>query len=756
MKRIKATVNGRVQGVGFRPTVARYAADFGLAGHVSNTPLGVVLELEGPPQKIEAFLDRLQSAPPPQARIEKIAVEEVVAYGQKGFEIVASSRSGDLLAGMPPDLATCDDCLREINDPANRRYRYPFTNCTNCGPRFTIIESLPYDRSVTSMKIFEMCPECSREYHAPTDRRYDAQPNACAVCGPSLCLIDMKGSALPGEQIAETARLLKGGAIVAVKGLGGYHLCCDATDDAAARLLRERKKRPHKSLAVMFASLDEARRHCVIDEAERKFLTDVARPIVIVKLRGDAGLSKLISPDTADVGAFLPYTPLHHLLLAETGPLVMTSGNLADEPIAKDETELKRVLGRIADYALVHDRPIVRRCDDSVMKIVDGKPLYIRRSRGLVPDHVDLPLEGPSVLACGAEMKNTFCVTRGRQAFASQHIGDLSDYIAYEFFAESVADLTKLLQVAPVAVAHDLHPDYLATRYALESPIRTKIAVQHHHAHTAACLVENGLDEKVIGVALDGSGFGPDDTIWGGEFLVADLAGYRRAAHFRQYPLPGGDEATRNPVRIALSYLLADLPDADEATIKKLLPGLRAEEFSVLRQMIEHGLRSPLSSSAGRLFDAVSALMGLCDRITYEGQAAIRLQEHATAQTDARYDYEIDRDANPAVVSFAPMIRRIVEDKMRGADTALVAQKFHNTVAAATAETCAIIGTAESLGAVALSGGVFQNELLLGLVEKELRDRGLKVYTHTALPPNDACVALGQAAVALTKLRGGI
>ncbi len=753
MKRIQATVTGRVQGVGFRPTVARYAADFGLAGQVSNTPLGVVIEVEGPTAKIESFLDRLQSAPPPQARIEKIAVDEVAAVGRKGFAIVASSRSGDLVAGMPPDLATCADCLREINDPDNRRYRYPFTNCTNCGPRFTIIERLPYDRPVTSMKIFEMCPECSREYHAPTDRRYDAQPNACRVCGPSVKFVDARGNALPGEPIAEAARLIRSSAIVAVKGLGGYHLCCDATNDATVRLLRERKNRPHKSLAVMFASLDEAQRYCVLDEIERKFLTDVARPIVIAKLRKGCGLSALISPDTKDVGAFLPYTPLHHLLLAETEPLVMTSGNLADEPIAKDETELRRILGRIADYALIHDRPIVRRCDDSVMKMVDGKPLHIRRSRGLVPDHVEMPLDGLPVLACGAELKNTFCVTRGRQAFASQHIGDLSDYIAYKFFTESVADLTKLLEVEPRAVAHDLHPDYLATRYALESPIATKIAVQHHHAHIASCIVENRLDGKVVGVALDGSGYGTDGTIWGGEFLVADLADVRRAAHFRQYPLPGGDEATRNPVRIALSYLLADMPEADEATIKKLLPGLEREEFAVLRRMIETGMRSPMSSSAGRLFDAVSALLGLCDRITYEGQAAIRLQERATAQTEETYEYTIEQAAEPAIVSFAPMIRRIAEEKLNGADTATIARKFHNTVAAAVAETCAFIGEAEGLDAMALSGGVFQNDLLLRLIENNLRNRGMRVYTHTTLPPNDACVALGQAAVAVARLR---
>ena len=745
-------MSGRVQGVGFRPTVWRYAADSGLSGFVKNDPSGVIIEAEGDEAKIAAFFDRIKNAPPEQARIERIDIKEIPAAGANGFKIISSRRSGDLLVGMPPDLATCDDCLKEILDPDDRRYRYPFTNCTNCGPRFTIIRELPYDRPYTSMKSFEMCADCSGEYHNPADRRFDAQPNACPVCGPSLRLVDATGKEVPGDPISEAGRLLKEGKILAVKGLGGYHLCCDAASDGAVRSLRDRKNRPAKSLAVMFASLEEINKHCEVNESEKAELLSTARPIVVLARRDASQVSALVSPDTRDVGAFLPYTPLHHLLLSEISPLIMTSGNIAEEPIAKDRRELDRILGRIADYALVHNRPIVRRCDDSVLKIVRGRRLPVRRSRGMVPDHIELPLDGPPVLACGAELKNTFCVTRGRQAFLSQHIGDLVEYAAYRFYCESIDDMTRLLKITPGVVVCDMHPDYLSTRYALKSGIENRIAVQHHHAHIASCMAENGLNEKVIGVALDGTGYGPDGTVWGGDFLICDLEDFRRIAHFKQYPLPGGDEAVRHPVRMALSYLVSEPETNSEELINTLLPDLSHSERDILSRMITKKIRSPLTSSAGRLFDAVSALLGVCTTITYEGQAAIRLQTLAERGVSSHYSFEIDDRGDVLVISFAPMIREIIEDMKAGGKKPRISAMFHNTVAEAVAETCELLRDNEKINRAVLSGGVFQNDLLLSLATNALHKRGFEVYTHTLVPPNDGGIALGQAAVALARL----
>lgn len=748
-KRVSVTISGRVQGVGFRPTVYRHAANLGVSGFVKNAPSGVIVEAEGDSGSVSDFLEKLRNEPPGRAVIERIEVKEITPTGENGFQIVPSLGSGDLTVGMPPDLATCDDCLSELFDPGDRRNRHPFINCTNCGPRFTIIHRLPYDRDKTSMASFKMCSKCASEYSDPTDRRFDAQPNACTACGPKLCIIDSNGRPMEGDSIRIAAGFLRSGAIVAVKGLGGYHLCCDALNDGPVRMLRERKRRPFKAMAVMFKSAGEIEKCCRLGEPEREELSSPARPIVVVPRRNPCGLSTLISPDTTDAGVFLPYTPLHHLLLNEISPLVMTSGNLADEPIAKDESELNRILGRVADYALVHNRPIVRRCDDSVVKIVDGRRLFLRRSRGHVPDSIELPFDGPSVLGCGAELKNTFCVTRGRSAFVSQHIGDLTDYKSYEFFLESTEDLFRLLEVRPEIAAHDMHPGYLSTRYARESGLKKLEAVQHHHAHIAACMVEHNLCEQVIGVALDGMGMGDDGTVWGGEFLVADLTGYRRAFHFKQYRMPGGDQATLNPERMAFSCLLSEL-DGDEAVTARVLPGIDGEMRGVLRRMIEKGLHSPMTSSAGRLFDAVSAMLGLCRRISYEGQAAIRLQTVAADSVDSAYPFSLDN----GVLSFGPMIREIVLDIEKGVDKGRISAMFHNTVALGVGAVCEEIRSQEGIKRIVLSGGVFQNELLLKLVAEKLRERGFDVYSHFLLPPNDACLALGQAAVAMARRNG--
>ncbi len=748
-KRIRAVVNGRVQGVGFRPTVYNHAIKSNLTGFVKNIPSGVIIEAEGEGESITDFLERLRKEPPKQAYIEALHTEEIRPLGDVVFEISPSTRSGDLLIGMPPDLATCDECRDELFDSKNRRYKYPFINCTNCGPRFTIVQELPYDREKTSMDSFKLCDQCYAEYTDPGDRRFDAQPNACAVCGPALTLIDDKGEPLPGNPIEETAGLLGNGRIIAIKGLGGYHLSCVATSNEAISLLRSRKNRPSKALAVMFSSIEEVKRHCEVNETEERELTSFARPVVILHRRDTSDLSKLISPDSEDIGAFLPYTPLHYLLLSQIDCLVMTSGNLAEEPIVKDEQELRRVLGNIADFALIHNRPIVRRCDDSVMKFIQNKPLLIRRSRGFVPEPIELPFEGPPVIACGAELKNTFCITRGNKAFLSQHIGDLTEYTSYHFYKESIDDLLRLLKVEPEIVAHDMHPDYLSTRHAQKLGIGNIVPIQHHHAHIAACMVEHKINEPVIGVAFDGAGYGPDGTVWGGEFFLADYSSCQRVAHIRQYRMPGGEEAIRNPIRMALSYIVTDFELKADSYYGSLFRAIPPDESGILQQMIKNGFRSPLTSSCGRLFDAVAALLGICDTISYEGQAAIRLQSLSKSGENATYPFDIAQGDGLKVISFSPMIRKIIADLKSGKEKAVISAMFHNTIAASVAEMCNQIRSSEGITKVVLSGGVFQNDMLLALTEENLKKAGFEVYSHQKVPPNDGGIALGQAAIAI-------
>lgn len=761
--RFRIRVTGRVQGVGFRPTVFRLAAARGLSGCVRNTTAGVTIEAQGEQRAVLDFVAALKLRPPEQARIESFDARAIppehdgMGAGQSDFEIVTSSRSGALVAGMPPDLATCAACRAELFEPANRRYRYPFINCTNCGPRFSIIGQLPYDRACTSMASFDLCPKCRFEYEDPSNRRFEAQPNACPLCGPRARLILTDGSERTGDPFESAADFLRNGRIVALKGIGGYHLCCDALSDPAVDLLRRRKNRAGKPLAVMFSRLEEARLYAEISDIEESELSGCASPIVILRRKrakdgGGARLSRLVSPDTDDIGAFLPYSPIHHLLLAETGPLVMTSGNRAGEPIAKDEEELKRLLGPVADAAIVHDRPILRRCDDSVLKIVEGKRLVFRRSRGIVPDPIPLPFSAFPVLACGADMKNTVCVTRGNQAFVSPHIGDLRDLRSYRFFIETIRDFGRLLQSRPALVAHDAHPGYLSTRYAREIEGLPLLAVQHHHAHIASCMAEHGLAGPVIGVALDGTGFGPDGTVWGGEFLVADFKSWRRAAHFRRYRMPGGEQAVLEPARMALSCLLSDLEETGrDALSRKLLPSITRDEWQALPGMIERGLRSPFTSSAGRLFDAVAALLGMPEPVSYEGQAAVRLQALAGRDETSSYPFSIESSGEMIVVSFRPMIVAVSSDVPAGVDRGSIADKFHNTVADAIAATCSIIGEREHLDEVVLSGGVFQNDLLLVRASGRLARGGFKVYSHRLVPPNDGGISLGQAAIAAAR-----
>jgi hydrogenase maturation protein HypF len=748
-KRLRITVNGRVQGVGFRPTVYRFALVWSLTGTVSNHAQGVVIEVQGHPDRLTAFSLELQAHPPANARVESLRTEEIPLQSEQDFRIISSQRAGELLAGMPPDLGLCPDCLQELFSPENRRFHYPFINCTNCGPRFTIIGQLPYDRPYTSMAGFKLCPACSREYTNPEDRRFDAQPNACPVCGPSLGFLDAALNPLAGDSFAHAVRCLKAGAIVAIKSLGGYHLACDARQDASVRRLRQRKNRPDKSLAVMFASLSELRGYCATTEIEEHELSSPAQPIVILKIRQPGDLSPALSPDSPDIGAFLPYTPLHHLLLAEISPLVMTSANRCEEPIITDEPNLADILGSIADYALTHNRPIVRRCDDSVLKIAAGRRLFFRRSRGFVPDPITLPFSGQAVLGCGAENKNTFCLTHHHQAVLSQHIGDLSDYPAFRFYEEEIQDLKKLLDIEPTVIAHDCHPDYRSTRYALASGIAHQIPVQHHHAHIAACMAENQLKGPVLGVAFDGSGYGLDGTVWGGEFLKADYIGFTRKARLFPVPMPGNEEAVLHPQRMAFSCLYSLFPDSWKEATAQFLPGLKQDEIKLLAQMIKNKFQAPLTSSVGRLFDSVAALLAAGGAISYEGQAAVRLQALVDPRVEDAYPFSLANKEDLWEISLRELFAAIMTDLEAKIPVSRIAGRFHNTLAEMIMHTCSQLRGQEGLNQVALSGGVFQNDFLLEKAIKKLKGAGFDVYHHQKVPPNDAGVSLGQAAVAM-------
>jgi hydrogenase maturation protein HypF len=746
-------VTGRVQGVGFRPTVYRYALAAGLAGCVKNTPEGVLIEAEGEAAAVASFVEQLRSKPPAQARVDGLEVTDLTPAGGAGFEIAKSQSSGDLLIGIPPDLATCADCARDIRDPANRRHGYAFTNCTCCGPRYTIVRELPYDRAQTSMSGFKMCADCQAEYSFPADRRFDAQPNACAVCGPELRLLNAESEPVPGvsDPLAAAVALLREGRVLALKGLGGYHLCCDATNTAAIQRLRDRKHRPTKPFAVMFSTLEQVLQHCAVSEAEAEELLSAAAPIVILRRRAGSTLPGSISPETRDLGAFLPYTPLHHLLLAEISPLIMTSGNHSEEPLAMDESEMAQLLGEFADFALVHNRPILRRCDDSVLKLAGNRRILMRRARGFVPGAINLPMSGPPVLAVGGDLKNVFALTRHQQAILSPHIGNLEEFASFNFLKAAVADLARLLEITPEIVAHDLHPDYAATHFALEFPAHTHIAVQHHHAHVAACMVENNLRGPVIGIALDGMGYGTDETIWGGEVLLADLRIFHRVAHFQAFRLPGGDEATRNPIRCAWSQLIAEFGAEADAVAAELLPALSETDRGTLRKMITRGIRAPVTTSAGRLFDAVAALLGFQHPVSFEGEAAIHLQALAETAPRPPYPFAIEKLREPWVIGLGPTWRAMVQDLRAGKTRSEIAGRFHRTVAAALIEVCAGLRTRHARHEVVLTGGVMQNDFLLRLLVEGLQGRGFKVHSHALVPPNDGGLALGQAAVALAQ-----
>jgi hydrogenase maturation protein HypF len=774
------SIRGVVQGVGFRPFVFNLAERFGLNGWVLNNSAGVEIEAEGPSRALDAFIAALRADAPPLACIETLQVRQVPPCGYDRFEIRRSESQEGCYPLVSPDIATCPDCLRELFDPSDRRYRYPFTNCTNCGPRFTIIADTPYDRANTTMRVFPMCPDCQREYDDPRNRRFHAQPNACPVCGPRLGLVsgsparsDNLKPETERDVLARAAKLLQGGALLAIKGLGGFHLACDATNAGAVRTLRERKRRPHKPLAVMVATLDEVQQHCQVSSAEAALLTSSQCPIVLLPWRSTSTVVVEVAPRYRYLGVMLPYTPLHHVLLRDVGrPLVMTSGNLGEEPIAAENDEAQRRLSHLADTFVLHDRDIYARYDDSVWFVphIRGPgsnlqpetlpPQPIRRARGYAPFPIKVPFEMRQVLACGAELKNTFCLTRDKYAFVSQHIGDMGNLETLEHFERTVDLYQRLFRIEPEIIAYDLHPEYLASKYAREREARGKSnanakscilhPVQHHHAHLAACLADNGWgvdDNPVIGVMLDGAGYGEDDHIWGGEWLVGDYRTYRRAAHLEYLPLPGGDAATRNPWRIAVSYLLTLL----DKVPRLVLPEVKAAEIELLRQQIERRVNCPLTSSMGRLFDAVSALLGVCTQTTYEAQAAVELEIVASQRAGGLapgYPFRIEEVGDRAVVRLRELFAALVADVEAGVTVEEVAWRFHHTVAQMIVEVCQRIAAETGLRVVALSGGCFQNRLLLSLTIPALGAAGFRVLLHRRVPCNDGGLSLGQAVIA--------
>jgi len=749
-------VRGIVQGVGFRPFVYNLAHRLQLSGYVLNSSAGVVVEVEGSAPELDEFVTALRRDKPPLAHIEDVAVSVLDACGYAGFVIRESLDEAGQLVPVSPDIATCDDCRRDFRTAGNRRYGYPFTNCTNCGPRYTITRKIPYDRPFTTMACFAMCERCMREYEDPADRRFHAQPNACPDCGPSLTLAPADPAASRDSLtiIRAVRRLLRGGRIVAIKGLGGFHLACDPANDQAVRLLRERKKRSDKPFALMVPDVASAERFCVVSEDERALLVSPRRPIVIVRRRDDAPLSAGLAPGNNTLGVMLPYTPLHYLLFADSldappefPALVMTSGNLSEEPIVTGNREAAGRLHNIADAYLFHNRDIHTRVDDSVVRIFEGKERVLRRSRGYAPFPVNLHFPLAEILACGAELKNTFCLTKENHAFLSQHIGDLENYETLVFFQQTLERMKELFRIEPKAVAYDLHPMYLSTKLALAMEGLEKIGVQHHHAHVASCMAENGLREKVIGVAFDGTGYGTDGKIWGGEFLLADYLGFERRAHLRYIPLAGGDTAVREPWRLALSYLIDAFGPKLENLDVPLLRRIPEKKAAAVRAMIEHGINTVATSACGRLFDAVASIAGVRDEVNFEAQAAIELEMSALPEIDVRYAFELSQ-GDPVEVDVRPAIREIVRDIQSGKSIGWISAAFHNTVAAIVIEVCRRLRNLEGIRNVCLTGGTFQNIFLLERAVKGLRAEGFEVFLHAQVPPNDGGIALGQAVVA--------
>ncbi len=781
MQGLQIHITGIVQGVGFRPFVYNLAVRLNLKGWVRNTSAGVDIEADGEQEALDAFLKALRDEAPPLSRIDELTASFRPANGFTSFDIVHSESIPSAFQPISPDVAVCDDCLRELFDPNDRRYFYPFINCTNCGPRFTIIKDIPYDRPKTTMASFPMCPECEKEYTDPANRRFHAQPVACPVCGPSVWLEKSSNdfsrfsaaevaTTNEKEAILETRRLLAEGKIVAIKGLGGFHLACDATNAQAVTELRARKLRVDKPFALMMPDLQTVEKHCFVSSEERQLLTSPARPIVLLRRKPESNIAREVAPRQDWLGVMLPYTPLHYLLFTNYqslfSALVMTSGNLSEEPIATDNDEARRRLSKLADAFLMHDRDIHVRCDDSVVRVFSEQASVnsklstdhgslmaypLRRSRGYSPFPVKLPFEAPQLLAAGSELKNTFCITNGRYAFLSHHIGDMENFETLKSFEQGIEHFERLFRVKPEAMAYDMHPNYLATRYALERAEREglpAVAVQHHHAHIAACMAEHGLNEAVIGAAFDGTGFGEDGTIWGGEFLVAEYGKYQRAAHLESFPLPGGDAAIRRPARTALALLwsLGMEWEEDLAPVKEFC----AEDLVTLRVQLEKKINTPLTSSMGRLFDAAAALAGVRQKVNYEGQAAIEFEALAEEAEAEAYAFGVESGS----VGVRSALEALVRDVRAGVAVSKISARFHNGLAQAVREMVKRISLETGIRSVAFSGGVWQNLTLLGRTLALLQGDGFKVYIHREVPTNDGGLSLGQAAVAAVRLRG--
>jgi len=750
-RRVRARVEGVVQGVGFRPFVYRIARELGLAGWVRNDERGVLVEVEGDSAAVDAFLARLEADAPPLAAVERVTPSERLTTGEPSFRILDSARGGEPDALVAPDTATCADCLAELRDPGDRRHRYPFINCTNCGPRFTIVRDVPYDRARTTMAAFIMCDACRREYEDPADRRFHAQPNACPDCGPSLRLVGAGGAVLGlrDEALrAAAAALADGGAVVAVKGLGGFHLACRADDEDAVAALRARKHREDKPFALMVSSAEGAGRLVALGGAERRLLEGPDRPIVLAPRHDGAPVARAVAPGCAELGVMLPYSPLHHLLLDDAGvPLVMTSGNVSDEPIVYEDDDALARLAAVADLFLLHDRPIQTRTDDSVLRVVRGRPLALRRSRGQVPRSQALPVAARRpLLACGAELKSTFCVARGARAWVGPHVGDLANWETLRSFRDGIAHFERLFAVTPEVVAHDLHPSYLSTAYALERGDLVPVGVQHHHGHLAACLAEHAETAPAVGAVFDGTGYGTDGTVWGGELLVGDLVGFERVGHLRAVRMPGGEQAIRQPWRMACAWL-------QDAGVRApaLARRVGAERWAAVAQLARGALAAPLTSSMGRLFDAVGALCLGRLEVTFEGQAAVELEAAAATAPGARGAYPLPLTAD-LVLDPRPTIAAATADVAAGRPAGVIAARFHHAVARATAQACARAAEGAGVSTVVLSGGVFQNRLLAEETAALLGAARLRVLLPERLPPNDGGIAFGQAAVAAARL----
>ncbi|MBT9174694.1 MAG: Carbamoyltransferase HypF [candidate division WS2 bacterium] len=751
----KILIKGIVQGVGFRPFIYRLAHKFQVKGYIINTSNGVVLEAEAVKPVLNKFIEAITSEAPPLSRIEEIIIQELNPKYYSAFEI-RESQADDGYQLISPDIATCKDCLDELFDPNDRRYQYPFINCTNCGPRFTIIQDIPYDRAKTTMSIFPMCPQCNEEYHNPLHRRFHAQPNACPACGPHLMLTDRTGVEIKTENPLKNAiNYLKEGKIIAIKGLGGFHLTCDAQNKQVVELLRKRKNRLFKPFALMMKSLEDIHKYCYLNNEEIKLLSSPQAPIVLLKKKNNTNIAPSVAPNNNYLGVMLPYTPLHHLLLnGYQDPLVMTSGNLSEEPISFINEEALERLNNMADYFLLHNRDIHACYDDSVLTIFENKTYPIRKARGYSPTALKLNFKKPAVvLACGADLKNSFTFIKDGYAFVSQHNGDLEDYQTYTNYQRNIDIYQKLFRLEPDTVAYDLHPDYFSTLYSQSLSAKSRlIPIQHHYAHTASCMTDNGLNERVIGISFDGVGYGLDGNLWGGEFMIADFHGFERVSHLEYLPLPGGDISVKKPYRIALSYihtLLGKLPHNLE-----LLKYTDDEEVNLIIQQIDKNFNTFLTSSCGRLFDAVSSILNICQNVTYEGQAAIELEMLSEDRSDSNADYypfDLKETGNSWVIKLGLLLNSLLDDYLKGIDKGVIGNRFHNTLAKIALNVSELIRKNHGLNKIVLSGGCFQNQLLLKKTIMQMQNQGFEVYIHKNVPTNDGGISLGQAVIAYVR-----